>query len=761
MKLFHSKAAILVLTGLALAIFGVNIGRSFADGYADKIDPAVLDLYLENEYANYLVIMKAEADIETNARYFGDEALEITARESVIEELKTTSEESQASLIDFLEEQKLSGAVINYETFYIVNMIEVTGDKESVEKIASYKEVKSIIPNFEITIPEPESLEPEFPGESNQNLRSYSIELHEDNYENLTSIKVPEVWDLGVKGKGVVVAVIDTGVNPDHPALSDKWVGLDPEYINAGWNDVSTEASQSPMDRNGHGTHIAGTIMGAQADGTYKVGVAPEARWMGIKFFNENNSGSATIAVKAAEWIMAPPDKNGVPDASLAPDIVNSSWGHSDSNYHDIHEEYIKAWRAAGILPIFSVGNADSTLPNGPGSVVSPGSYPNVFTVGAVNNAGEWCDFSLQGPGYNGVVKPDIMAPGYRILSSYKSSYAYASGTSMAAPHIAGVAALIKSAKPELTNDQIEEVLRSTADPITTSEFSSVPNNRYGYGRVNALAAVLKVLENPTPSPTASTTTAAPSETAPTGTVTATSATVTATSATQQSQQPTPSPTQGANPSPTFTATTAATSEYVGEILHPIPEAYGATNVIYTDFDINVPPKPPTRIVMNFSPVTSPPTQVVINEVGSGENEVLAADISFANQEPETTPAITFAATNEIRFEAPETANKIPIAAPAEISLEIPNENPTENPVNNPVENENSSGDIGLNESDEIEIILDPSDIPSGSTGSSDNKNNPSTSDNNKADPKLAIAAIFILLAGIIIKKRIFSCRDN
>ena len=743
MKLFHSKAAILVLTGLALAIFGVNIGRSFADAGLDKIDPAVMDLYVENDYANYLVIMNAEADIEPNAQFFGDEETERATRESVIQELKTTAVESQISLIDFLEEQKLYGAVQNYETFYIVNMIEVTSDKETAEKISSYKEVKSIIPNFEITIPEPETLEtPE------QNLRSYSIELHEDNYENLTSIKVPEAWDLGVKGKGVVVAVIDTGVNPDHPALKDKWVGLDPEYINAGWNDVSTEASKSPMDRNGHGTHIAGTIMGAQADGTYQVGVAPEARWMGIKFFNENNSGSATIAVKAAEWIMAPPDKNGVPNASLAPDIVNSSWGHSDSNYHDIHEEYIKAWRAAGILPVFSVGNADSTLPNGPGSVVSPGSYPNVFTVGAVNNAGEWCDFSLQGPGYEGVVKPDIMAPGYRILSSYKTSYAFASGTSMAAPHIAGVAALIKSAKPDLTNTQIEEILRSTADAITTADFPNVPNNRYGYGRVNALAAVQKALEGGTP-PTATATSPSSSSSATTSssaTAQPTSSASQPTTGVSQSQSP-PPPTQGANPSPTVTAT----SEY--NALHPIPEvrdAYGATNVIYTDFDVNVPPKTPTaRIMMNYSPVTPPPSQVIINEVEPGGNEVLAAETEAVAEAP--APAITIVnqeAKIETKIETKIEAPIVPVSAPVEIPIENPAEIITE--TQNDV-----SENILLNESDEIEIILDPSDVPAGSTGSGDNKNNPSTSDT-KLYTKLSIAAIFILAAGIIIKKKVF-----
>src|SRR5690606_32383651 len=156
----------------------------------------------------------------------------------------------------------------------------------------------------------------------------------------------------------------------------------------------------------------------------------------------------------------------------------------------------VQSWRSVGILPVFAAGNTDLFTPQEPGTVASPANYPESFAVGATDSTDELANFSLLGPSPYGELKPEVSAPGVSIRSSYpNNSFAGASGTSMAAPHVAGVAALVLQANSSLDVGQLEDVLMATAVPRTNADYPESPTNAFGHGIVDALAAVTSVAD--------------------------------------------------------------------------------------------------------------------------------------------------------------------------------------------------------------------------------------------------------------------------
>jgi subtilisin family serine protease len=264
--------------------------------------------------------------------------------------------------------------------------------------------------------------------------------------------------------------------------------------------------SRVPCDDNKHGTHTVGTMTGE--DGDTKIGMAPEAQWIACRCM-ERGYGTLQTYVECFEWFLAPTDLDGnSPQPNLAPDVINNSWhcpeieGCNPSNF-DIMERAVDNLKAAGIMVVVSAGNDGpncSTIKS-----VAP-IFENSFTIGATNRRDSITGFSSRGPvlidsSYR--IKPNVSAPGQGVKSQLPdSSYANWNGTSMAAPHVSGLVALIISANPELRGevDLIEDIIESTAVPKTLygegcdADSTAVPNNIYGYGRINALAAVEKAL---------------------------------------------------------------------------------------------------------------------------------------------------------------------------------------------------------------------------------------------------------------------------
>src|SRR5690606_26520158 len=152
-------------------------------------------------------------------------------------------------------------------------------------------------------------------------------------------------------------------------------------------------------------------------------------------------------------------------------------------------------WRNAEIFPEFSAGNTTLTNPGGPGSIAVPANYPESFATGASDINNKVASFSLRGPSPYGEVKPDIIAPGVNIRSSvpgsgYEGGW---NGTSMSGPAVAAVAALLRQVNADLTVDEMEQVLLDTATPLTDAEYPETPNHGYGYGLVDAYAAVSSI----------------------------------------------------------------------------------------------------------------------------------------------------------------------------------------------------------------------------------------------------------------------------
>jgi hypothetical protein len=235
--------------------------------------------------------------------------------------------------------------------------------------------------------------------------------------------------------------------------------------------------------------------------GTNQIGVAPQAEWLGCRSMDETGFGNEDTYVTCLEFMVAPWDLSGNnPDPAKAPSIITDSWFCSITQEGCTQDSLlvpVQALRAAGIVPVFAAGNS------GPGcSTIGidgpPAQYDESYTVGSSNISNQLSFFSSRGPvSFHGTrVKPDITAPGENVRSSYPTNtYAVLSGTSMATPHIAGIIALMYSAKPSLVGDvdQTEANLNTTARHINSSDCSSngtYPNNLWGYGFVDASKAV-------------------------------------------------------------------------------------------------------------------------------------------------------------------------------------------------------------------------------------------------------------------------------
>jgi subtilisin family serine protease len=374
--------------------------------------------------------------------------------------------------------QLLDSAGADYKPFWISNRILVTGAPKLLDLLAARAEVATIEAQRSIDIPQP-TVEPAS--------APSAVEW------GIANIQANSVWsEFGVRGEGIVIANIDTGVQFNHPALASKYRGLGAGGVldhNYNWHDPSGVCpTDAPCDNNDHGTHTMGTMVGDDG-GANQIGVAPGAKWIAAKGC-ESSSCSDAALLSSGEWIVAPTDLNGEnPRPDLAPDVVNNSWGGSgyDPWFHDI----VDAWNAAGIFPAFSNGNSGSAC-NTSGS---PGIYNNSYSSGAydINNA--IASFSSRGPGLNGDIKPNLAAPGVNVRSSVDgNAYGNFSGTSMASPHTAGTVALLWSAAPALYGDvdATEALLDSTATDVnvTTCGGTAADNNTFGEGRLNALLAV-------------------------------------------------------------------------------------------------------------------------------------------------------------------------------------------------------------------------------------------------------------------------------
>lgn len=459
----------------------------------NKVDSKLIKQFKDQNQVTFILKFKEQVDTNRVAIEAAEKAkkqkqtaasTKLQVRSSVVSTLRNTAMETQAGVIDYLEQAKLNGEVKDIQSFYVVNAIAVTATKDVMDKLETYPEVAKILPNETRQI-----ITPIQPKVKTTNLNSSTVEW------GVEKVGAPQVWDMGIDGAGIVVASIDTGVQWEHPALMEKYRGYNPANPNQAdhklsWFDA-VDGKETPYDDLKHGTHTVGTMVGSEPDGSNQIGVAPGAKWIAVKAFSERG-GMDVDLLEAGEWILAPKDAEGNPHPELAPDVVNNSWG-GGPGLDEWYRPMVQNWRSANIFPVFAAGNAGS---NGEGWVSSPANYPESFAVAATDDQNALAWFSSRGPAPYDEMKPDVSAPGVDIRSAIPTNdYELMSGTSMATPHITGVVALLKQANASLTIDQIEEILFDTAIPLTDSEFSSSPNYGYGHGFVNGYNAI-KTLNN-------------------------------------------------------------------------------------------------------------------------------------------------------------------------------------------------------------------------------------------------------------------------
>ncbi|KYK23584.1 hypothetical protein AYK21_02305 [Thermoplasmatales archaeon SG8-52-2] len=467
-------------------IFGLVVSN--LSGFANTLD--------ENyeEMVSVLVYLDDQVDLESITNHLDKQDASLQLRhETVVVELQKTASESQTDIVKYLNELKSQDLVENYRCFWIRNIISVYTYQHIADQIAKRDDVLKVYPNYII-----EHIGTVEKKNENEPLSDRDVEI------GLEEIRVPEVWDMGITGKGVLVATIDTGVDGDHPALASRWAGVaDPKYEGHpewAWLDSYAGNNDFPFDYSNHGTHTMGTVCGGSPGD--QIGVAPDALWISAGWDYDGVTQFTEDMIEAFQWLA---DPDGNPETNWdVPDVCSNSWGLSDAfGVPDCDEtfwSYLDACEAAGIVIIFSAGNEGSEGLRRPADRATD-DY-RCFAVAAVDaNDPNWpiADFSSRGPTVctpNGdeAIKPDIAAPGVSVRSSVPGGgYDSFSGTSMASPHVNGVVALMRQAAPNMSVDNIKEIIFQTAYDLGESG----EDNTYGWGMIDAYEAIMNTNEPP------------------------------------------------------------------------------------------------------------------------------------------------------------------------------------------------------------------------------------------------------------------------
>ncbi|RKX18916.1 MAG: hypothetical protein DRP26_04365 [Candidatus Zixiibacteriota bacterium] len=476
---------LLIVLFLASAVWSGQISTTLAEYMHDLAT---------GENIKAIVMFKHQADIETLNEQLKQERATLGERNRrVLEALHEAASFTQPAMVSYLEELKSQGLIENYRMFWITNMFTVTATKAGIEALANRPELDYLYLDYPIELIEPVKIE-----ESEKPVIT-SVEI------GLERIHAPEAWALGYTGAGRVVSNIDTGVDGNHPAFADRFRGdVDGDGdCDESWFDPNA-GSDFPIDQGEHGTHTMGTICGRSPSGD-TIGVAIDALWIAASpDFYGSLSRFVSHCLLAFEWIA---DPDGNPDTQDNPDAVGNSWGLSPffHGYPHCDQSFwhaIDNVEAAGTAVIFSAGNEGNyDGPNTPNSLRTPADREttpyNVFSVGSVNgyNANlPISGFSSRGPTYctpdgTEAFKPEVVAPGESVRSARPGGgYQQMSGTSMASPHVTGSVAVLRQVNPNLSVDEIKEILIATAEDLPFSNPDG-EDNSYGHGIINLYEA--------------------------------------------------------------------------------------------------------------------------------------------------------------------------------------------------------------------------------------------------------------------------------
>jgi serine protease AprX len=463
-----------------------------------KIDP-VIDPDLTQKMAGYseeelipIIIVMAE-QLDTDYFLLNTKNLSKKKRRgSAISQLKSVAQTTQVQLLKYLQDMEKKGGVEKIGSLWITNSIGVKSTKRAIEQISQMQGIGAICfdPPFELI--------------DNQKIQGYPAEPDRAVVWNVEKINAPGVWQDGYTGKGIVIGLLDSGVNYNHTDLIDHmWDGSSLGFPHHGYDFSNND--NDPMDDDGHGTHVAGTVAGDGTSGT-QTGVAPDALIMVLKI----DPGTGYTFMQGVQFAI-----------NYNADILTCSGGweyliSSSGNWARVLGQGVYAAGVVWCCAAGNGGNGGGSHKNVPRDIIVPACVPapwyapnggnnSVMAVGATDASDVIADFSSWGPTYwdnsvyddypypPGLLKPDVSAPGVNITSlDYASNNGYVSGwdgTSMACPHLAGTIALLLEKNPYLTPRQIDSIIEVTSIELGPAGRDSL----YGAGRIDAYEASLAV----------------------------------------------------------------------------------------------------------------------------------------------------------------------------------------------------------------------------------------------------------------------------
>ena len=501
----------ILLFCLLLSTLTSTLFSQSANAWRDKVAPEILAAFNRGEKSDLLVAFNEQADLKGAKMIHGKAA----KAHFVCAKLQETAQRSQTRAMNILH-----GYNAEANTLFLVNALAIhQADVSLAQQLAALPEVRFISYDPWVFFNSPTIESTDTPTDRS------AIEW------GVQRVHAPEVWAMGYTGQGITVGGADTGYEWTHPALKGHyrgWNAADSSTAhNYNWHDAIHELSplnndtlgnpginpcgidsQQPCDDHFHGTHTMGTMTGDDGMGN-QIGVAPGAKWVGCRNM-ERGWGKPSSYIECFQWFLAPTDLGGQnPNPDKAPHVVNNSWycdyveGCVDQSVNELIHTAVINLKASGVVVVVSNGNAG---PNCFTTNGAPAYFEESFSVGAFLENDTITKFSSRGPviideSYR--LKPNISAPGNNVRSStLNGEYRNLNGTSMAGPHVVGVVALILSARPDLAGavDLIEDILEQTAIPTfdtigcSTTPGDAIPNNTYGYGRIDALASLQAAL---------------------------------------------------------------------------------------------------------------------------------------------------------------------------------------------------------------------------------------------------------------------------
>lgn len=415
----------------------LTIAITFSCSFAGILGPD-LQKAMQGEESEFAVMISFTEDVKVGdiMEYYSG-----MSKEQIFDLLKNECAQKQAFIKDLCQRMQLEGYVKDVKVFWLANAVSLTAKREAIEELVMQPEVHMISLDAIQSMIQPFG----------------SLDSAEVPW-GLEYIKSREVNAKGFTGQGVTVAVVDTGLDTDHPAFS-------PQQIRTDLCKSFVAGEPTVEDGNGHGTHCAGTV----ASQLY--GVAPGATLIGVKVLSATGSGSWTTVMEGVQY------------AALHADVISMSLGGRANPNGNVVEDAVENAIDNGITVVIAAGNEGPFMQ----TIGTPGAVKKAITVGAIDNKGELAYFSSRGVSVYLDPKPDMVAPGVDVLSAWKDGGTNTiSGTSMATPHVAGLVALMLSKAKGIKPQGVKNILMSTTN-------GTKKENWYGEGTVQCDLAMSKV----------------------------------------------------------------------------------------------------------------------------------------------------------------------------------------------------------------------------------------------------------------------------